>query len=135
MKKLLSVLGLAALSALAIGSVAFGAPRSTETTGNQVNCGAPTADAGGLAQVNAAGGANGGYIEVCNDSGPVPIQGSVYAEGSTSGGSVAADGDANNPEQARGWFRVGSDGKIGCGPDSATNSRTQGGQANLANCG
>jgi hypothetical protein len=136
MKKFVSVMGVALLSALAVGSVALAAPRSTES-GNQVNCGAPTADAAGLFQVNAAGSTSGGYIEVCNDGGVVPVQGSVYAEGTSSGGgkgTLAADGDASNPEQGRGWARLSSDGKIGCGPDGSTDSRTQGSQANVANC-
>jgi hypothetical protein len=74
MKKLLAVLGVAALSALALGANAFADPQSTEPRDadgnqtNQVDCGAPTADLT-VGQVNAGGDpASGGYIEVCNDS-------------------------------------------------------------------
>ena len=57
-----------------------------------------------------------GGIGICNDgSGAVGsrvIQGRAVAQGSTSGGSVYADGDKNNPNaQSQGWARV--DGKFG----------------------
>jgi hypothetical protein len=141
MKKLLAVLGVTALSALALGANAFAGPQSTEPLDadgnptNQVDCGAPTADLT-VGQVNAGGDpASGGYVEVCNDGTDGPVQGSIYAEGSASGGSVAADGDADNPAEAQGWARAGTDGSIGCGPEGSTDSRTDGGSADLANCG
>jgi hypothetical protein len=141
MKKLLAVLGVAAVSALAFGANAFGDTGSSEPRDadgnqtNQVDCGTATADAG-IAQVNAGGDpASGGYVEVCNDGTEGPVQGSIYAQGSASGGSAAADGDADNPAEAQGWAGAGSDGSIGCGPEGSFDSRTDSGSADLANCG
>ena len=139
MKKLLAVLGVTALSALALGANAFAGPQSTEPLDadgnqtNQVDCGEPTADAG-IAQVNAGGDpVSGGYVEVCNDGTEGPVQGSIYAEGSASGGSAAADGDADNAAEAQGWARAGTDGSITCGDETDTDSRDGGGS--MENCG
>ena len=69
-------------------------------------------------------------VEVCKDrNGVVPAgpQGRVYVA-MTNGGYVAADGDRNNPEQARGYARIDrtgphcSDGK----DQDAAHSKTKG---------
>lgn len=134
MKKILAVFGVAALSALAFGANALAGPQSSETD-NQVNCGPATADLT-VGQVNAGGDpASGGYVEVCNDGADGAIQGSVYAEGSASGGSAAADGDADNPAEAQGWVGADTNGNAGCGPDGSTDSRSDMGSADFANCG
>lgn len=142
MKKILSALAAAALSLAMFAPTAFGTESSEgkDADGNdtnEVDCGTATAEAPGLIQVNAGGGPEGGFVEVCNDNDNGLIQGSAYAEGSTSGGSVAADGDGDNPEgNARGWAKVSTDGSVQCGGEGSggdLNSRDGGGSQE--NCG
>lgn len=77
---------------------------------NQTKCGTAddkTVDTGKGISVNAAGDPSGGGVVICNEGGnDVPIQGRVIAAGGTSGGWVAADGDADNPEQGQGYARA-----------------------------
>ena len=54
-----------------------------------------------------------GQVVVCNQGGPIPVQGRVMCagftspiDGSSQGGYIAADGDADNYPKARGWARV-----------------------------
>ncbi|MEY2478633.1 MAG: hypothetical protein QOG87_3948 [Actinomycetota bacterium] len=91
----------------------------TEPT-NQVSCGTGTAQAGPVVVATAGDPATGGAIVVCNESADLPIQGRVIGSGGTSGGWVAADGDADNTqnEKAQGWARadVNGDGvQVRCG--------------------
>lgn len=75
---------------------------------NNVKCNATPADAG-VAKVYAGGDpTSGGGVGICNDAGPVPIQGRAFAGGSTSDGlSIYADGDRDNAnEQLQGYARV-----------------------------
>lgn len=137
MKKILSALAAGALSLAMFAPTAFGTESSEgqDENGNdtnQVDCGTETAEVPGLIQVNAGGGPDGGYVEVCNDNDNGLIQGSAYAEGSTSGGSVAADGDADNEnDTAKGWAKVHTDGTYECGGAETGdwNSRDGGGTA------
>jgi hypothetical protein len=84
---------------------------------NQVSCGSGTATPAGPVLY---AGSNG--VEVCNDSGPVPVQGRVIAT-TDQGGYVAADGDGNNPAQSAGWVRVDSSG-VRCGDDAGRRDAT-----------
>ena len=90
----------------------------TEPT-NQVSCGAGTAQAGPVVVATAGDPASGGAVVVCNESADLPIQGRVIGSGGTSGGWVAADGDADNPnEQSQGWARADVNGggvQVRCG--------------------
>lgn len=84
---------------------------SPPTWDNQVTCGAGTATPVGVIYA----GPNG--VEVCNGgSGVIPLQGRVIAT-TDDGGYIAADGDADNPAEARGWIRVDSSG-VRCGDDA-----------------
>lgn len=98
---------------------------------NQVTCAEPDADGGdvpdvvtpigGLYTTGSPEDASGG-VEVCADDdteSPV-LQGRILVEGSADGGGfVAADGDADNPEEnSQGWARVDVSGdgvEIRCG--------------------
>lgn len=94
---------------------------TAEVDNNQVDCGEATVPLDPIGtQINAGGDpAEGGFVEACADGDVLPIQGAIYAEGSTAGGAVAADGDGDNPEgDAQGWARVGvsADGaSVACG--------------------
>lgn len=119
---------------------------TTHVEDNQISCGGAedkTIDTGTGISVNAAGDpAEGGALVVCNEGGnEAPVQGRVIASGGTSGGSVAADGDADNEaEQAQGWARVNVDGDgpaIGCGNTETgdTDSADPAGPLSTDTCG
>ena len=76
--------------------------------GNDVKCKATPADAG-VAKVYAGGDpTSGGGAGICNDTGPVPIQGRAFVGGSASEGvSIYADGEKDNSnEQLQGYAKV-----------------------------
>ena len=122
------------------------APRTCYT--NNVKCAkGQKADAAGVKvyQTGSPTSAKGG-IGVCNDGkgalgSRVPIQGRAVAQGSTSGGSVYADGDRNNQGQAAGWARIdGTFGpsapKVRCGDDKGRRDATHPTSADTqADCG
>ena len=105
---------LAAVAAIALaGGAAFadgpsGSSEHSPTGGytNDVRCGQGTATP--VAVLYA--GANG--AEVCNEGGPVPVQGRVIV--SIEGQYIAADGDKDNEAPADGWARIDSNG-VRCG--------------------
>ena len=75
---------------------------------NDVKCAATPADLQ-VAKIYAGGDPmSGGGVGVCNDAGPVPVQGRVFAGGSTSDGlTIYADGDKDNTsEQLQGYARM-----------------------------
>ena len=121
MRKLLSVGALTVTLAVA-PALADGPSGSHEEDGspavwdNQVTCGSGTNTP--VATVYA--GTNG--VEVCNDGGPLPIQGRFIAT-TEQGGYVAADGDSSNPGQAAGWVRVDRSG-VRCGDDTGRRDAT-----------
>ncbi len=85
---------------------ADGPSGSKEETGNSVKCGEGT-DTPVLGKVYV--GANG--FETCSDDNASP-DGRIIV--SFDGQYISADGDRDNPEQARGWIRVDSSG-VTCG--------------------
>jgi hypothetical protein len=85
-----------------------------------------------------AGGSTGsGTLEACDDSGAV--QGRIIATGSDAdgGGYIAADGDHDNPDEARGWARVdlSADPGVRCGgADGSMDSTDPGDGDTTENC-
>ena len=121
MRKLIVLAGLLAITitpAFADGpSGSHEEDGSTPTWDNQVTCGSGTATPTGPVLY---AGTNG--VEVCNDGGPVPIQGRAIVT-TEQGGYVAADGDNSNPAQSAGWVRVDSNG-VRCGDDAGRRDAT-----------
>lgn len=104
----LMLFALMASFALAIGGSAFAhPPGGSEDGGNNVSCHGTSVPGTGL-DVDA----HGHGVGVCNDGGPVPIQGRVIVNAAA--GYVAADGDSDNPAPLDGFVRVGATGS-GCG--------------------
>jgi len=152
MRKILVAAMTAAL--LAVAAPAFAGPGGTsEDSTNNVDCNSTPATqrvqvpGSGIfisADGNQTAPQNGGSLVVCNESAtnngaPSPIQGRVIASGGTSGGYVAADGDKDNAEQAKGWARlnIGTSPGVVCGgpadAGTSTDATTNGG--NQAACG
>jgi hypothetical protein len=119
MRKLLFA-GALAVSLAVVPALGDGPSGSHEEDGttwdNQVTCGSGVNTP--VATVYA--GTNG--VEVCNDSGPLPIQGRAIVT-TEQGGYAAADGDSSNPGQAAGWVRVDRSG-VRCGDDSGRRDAT-----------
>jgi hypothetical protein len=129
-------------SALAdVAGTSEGTDPGTGRGTNQVSCGAGTAAAGPVV-VSTEGdpAAASGAVVVCNQSSDLPIQGRVIGSGSSSGGYVAADGDADNPEEkSQGYARVDIDGggpRVTCGdPAGDLNAETPGATDSQDQCG
>lgn len=137
---------------LAVAAPAFAGPGGTsENSSNQVNCNSGTATGqqqrvpGSGIWVKADGSQSspqsGGALVVCNDAPtnngvPVPIQGRVIASGGTSGGYVAADGDADNPTEAEGWARIdlGTSPAVRCGGAEGGGTNAETPTATATNC-
>lgn len=128
----------------------FDPETETWTEDNQVECGEADADDVDLGngimvktEGDQAAPQNGGAIVVCNEGGnDLPVQGRVIAAGdSTGAGYIAADGDADNPnEQSQGYARidVGPAGvSVVCGDPLTgdTDSANPGPGASQENCG
>jgi hypothetical protein len=108
---------------------------------NQVECGSGTVAAGpAVIATEGDPAAASGALVICNESSDLPIQGRVIASGSSSGGYVAADGDADNPdEKSQGFARVDINGDgvtVTCGdPAGNLNAETPGPTDSQDQCG
>lgn len=120
MRRIAFLVATVALVLAVAPALAHGPSGSYEENGttwdNQVTCGGGTRTPAGVIYA----GSNG--AEVCNDGGVVPVQGRLIAT-TDQGGYVAADGDANNPGQAAGWFRIDGSG-VRCGDDAGRRDAT-----------
>lgn len=120
-----ALVALVATAAFVLGGSALAhPPGGNEDTNNQVTCHG-TSVPGTRLDVDAHGDGAG----VCNDGGPVPIQGRVIVHAGKL--YVAADGDASNPAPLDGFVRVGVSGS-GCGSSSGNQDSHNGGK--LENC-
>jgi hypothetical protein len=148
-KALLGLLGVGMLVTAGAGP-AFAAVAGTSegtdpVTGagtNQVDCGGPSNNLVPGAPVTIAGEqtGTGGALVVCNDSASLPIQGRVILTGDTSGGYIAADGDADNTQdpKAAGFVRadIGANPGVRCGdPAGNLNAENPGPTDDSSQCG